>query len=112
MEDDSWRWVPNPDGVFSVKSSYDLLVLAMDLRWIGVVIVIPPSLFSLFEVLRGMARNKKIDFRLPLVCFMSGIGTREIVSCANPPGLLCDSCTVLCSLIFWFFCLGTAVLLA
>jgi hypothetical protein len=29
-------------------------------RWLGVVIVIPPSLTSLFEVLRGSARNEKI----------------------------------------------------
>ncbi|MCI14470.1 pantothenate synthetase [Trifolium medium] len=29
-------------------------------RWLGMVIVIPPSLFILFEVLRGSARNVKL----------------------------------------------------
>jgi hypothetical protein len=143
-EDDAWSWAPNPEGVFSVKSTYDYLLKVLNseedlqdelavvfdqiwdnpacskvvafswqllydripsrrnleirrilapqaskecvgcvgkvetsihlflhcpialsvwydiFRWIGVVIVIPPSLFSLFEVLRGMARNRKV----------------------------------------------------
>ncbi|MCH82018.1 ribonuclease H protein [Trifolium medium] len=142
--EDKWSWVPDPDGVFSVKSAYNLLVEELwiedDLdedvavifdhiwespapskviafswqllydriptrsnldvrgifvsdapwecvgcvgrvetsihlflhcpsammvwydifRWLGVVIVIPHSLFSLFEVLRGSARNAKV----------------------------------------------------
>ncbi|CAJ2642584.1 unnamed protein product [Trifolium pratense] len=144
MEDDGWKWVPDPEGVFSVKSTYLHLVdelrsgevledgkamifdhiwdspapskviafswqllhdriptrsnlavrgiLVADVpwecvgcvgsvessihlflhcpsalkvwydifRWLGLVIVIPPSLFLLFEVLRASARNVKI----------------------------------------------------
>ncbi|GAU43110.1 hypothetical protein TSUD_373050 [Trifolium subterraneum] len=142
-DDDSWIWRPDPDGVFSVKSAYNLLIeelrsgeeleeeaalifeqiwespapskviafswqllydriptrrnlevrglLGLDspwecvgcvgsvettthlflhcpsalmvwyevFRWIGVIIVTPPSMMILFEVLRGSARNKK-----------------------------------------------------
>ncbi|GAU25690.1 hypothetical protein TSUD_266170 [Trifolium subterraneum] len=144
LEEDMWRWKPDPDGVFSVNSAYNLLVddleeedvleevvavvfdqiwespapskviafswqllydripsrcnlearglLGTDVpwecvgcvgcaessihlflhcpsvmmvwsdifRWIDLVVVIPPSLISLFEVMRGSARNVKI----------------------------------------------------
>ncbi|GAU19692.1 hypothetical protein TSUD_78170 [Trifolium subterraneum] len=54
--------------VGSVESSIHLflhcpsamLVWKEVFRWLGVMIVIPPSLFSLFEILRGSARNAKI----------------------------------------------------
>ncbi|MCH90812.1 F-box family protein, partial [Trifolium medium] len=37
-------------------------------RWLGVVIVIPHSLFSLFEVLRGSARNAKVRHGFLMIC--------------------------------------------
>ncbi|GAU50162.1 hypothetical protein TSUD_263410 [Trifolium subterraneum] len=54
--------------VGSVKSSTHIFLHCLSalmvwyeiFRWLGVVIVIPPSLFFLFEVFRGSARNAKI----------------------------------------------------
>ncbi|PNX71927.1 ribonuclease H [Trifolium pratense] len=102
MEDDGWNWVPDPKGVFSVKSTYlhlvdelrsgelledgkamifyhiwdspalskviafswqllhDRISTRSNLAVAWIIIVIPPSLFSLFEVLRASTRNVKI----------------------------------------------------
>ncbi|GAU51627.1 hypothetical protein TSUD_140380 [Trifolium subterraneum] len=113
LEEDRWRWRPDPEGLFSVKSSYNILVeelrveeeledeiawnleargliladrpwecmgcvgnveVALHLflhcpsamlvwyeifRWLGLVLVVPPSLFLLFEMMWGYARNEK-----------------------------------------------------
>ncbi|GAU21872.1 hypothetical protein TSUD_33690 [Trifolium subterraneum] len=111
LDDDSWIWRPDVDGIFSVNSAYNLLVDELRsedeleeevavvfeqlwespapskcvgcvgsvessihlflhcpcalrvwygiFRWLGVVIVAPPSLMLLFKVMKGAARGKK-----------------------------------------------------